>query len=126
MVPRLFTQGTGSDPVPGREGLFYSAGDPMSGRAGVRDGENCSRMERPPWMQRLAPLYVVALRIALAAAAGTTIQPRLPSRSTASVSRIATPAASADLCQASSIPPGLCVDSGPKAIRRLSRAENTG
>ena len=56
MVPRLFTQDTGSDPVPGREGLFYSAGDPMSGRAGVRDGENCSRMERPPWMQRLAPL----------------------------------------------------------------------
>ena len=91
-------------------------------------------------MQRLAPLnatvgppecngwppYFVALRIALAAAAGTTIQPRLPSRSTASVSRITTPAASADLCQASSIPPGLCVDSGPKAIRRLSRAENTG
>ena len=43
-------------------------------------------------MQRLAPLnatvgppYFVALRIALAAAAGTTIQPRLPSRSTASV-----------------------------------------
>ena len=79
-------------------------------------------------MQRLAPLnatvgptYFVALRIALAAAAGTTIQPRLPSRSTASVSRITTPAASADLCQASSIPPGLCVDSGPKAIRRLSR-----
>ena len=84
-------------------------------------------------MQRLAPLnatvgppYFVALRIALAAAAGTTIQPRLPSRSTASVSRITTPAASADLYQASSIPPGLCVDSGPKAIRRLSRAENTG
>ena len=50
-------------------------------------------------MQRLAPLdatvgppYVVALCIALAAAAGTTIQPRLPSRSTASVSRITTPA----------------------------------
>ena len=71
MVPRLFTQDTGSDPVPGREGLFYSAGDPMSGRAGVRDGENCSRMERPPWMQRLAPLYVVALRIALAGAAAS-------------------------------------------------------
>ena len=71
-------------------------------------------------MQRLAP-YVFALRIALAAAAGTTIQPRLPSRSTASVSRITTPAASADLCQALSIPPGLCVDTGPKAIRRLSR-----
>ena len=50
-------------------------------------------------MQRLAPLnatvgptYFVALRIALAAAAGTTIQPRLPTRSTASVSRITTPA----------------------------------
>ena len=64
-------------------------------------------------MQRLAPLnatvgptYFVALRIALAAAAGTTIQPRLPSRFTASVSRITTPAASADLCQASSIQPG--------------------
>ena len=83
-------------------------------------------------MQRLAtlnatvgPTYFVAWRISLAAAAGTTIQPRLPSRSTASVSRIATPAASADLCQASSIPPGLCVDSGPKAIRRLSRAERS-
>ena len=35
----------------------------------------------------------------MAAAAGTTIQPRLPSRSTASVSRITTPAASADLRQ---------------------------
>ena len=50
-------------------------------------------------MQRLAPLnatvgptYFVALRIALAAASGTTIQPRLPTRSTASVSRITTPA----------------------------------
>ena len=65
MVPRLFTQDTGSDPVPGREGLFYSAGDPMSGRAGVRDGENCSRMERPPWMQRLAPPYTLSPCVSL-------------------------------------------------------------
>ena len=35
------------------------------------------------------------------------------------MSRITTPAASADLYQASSIPPGLCVDSGPKAIRSV-------
>ena len=65
MVPRLFTQDTGSDPVPGREGLFYSAGDPMSGRAGVRDGENCSRMERPPWMQRLPPPYTLSPCVSL-------------------------------------------------------------
>ena len=54
--------------MPGREGLFYSAGDPMSGRAVCVTGRTVARMERPPWMQRLAPLYVVALRIALAAA----------------------------------------------------------
>ena len=71
----------------------------------------------PPQRGRLAP-YVFALCIAFAADAGTTIQPRLPSRSTASVSRITTPAASADLRQAASTLPGfrLAGLSGPNAI----------
>ena len=79
-------------------------------------------------MQRLAPLDAT---VGPPYGPCVSLWPPPPARrsyalavSTASVSRITTPAASADLCQASSIPPGLCVDSGPKAMPPVACREH--